>query len=138
MVELKMSRFLVLDSSVLFAIFEKDVPIDLSSIINLVHPKRMIILSPCREEIERRIASGSPRERSIARSIIATISKLGIEEEEHEIEVCDEAIISYCKGKRNVVVATLDNELKNRLLKEGISVIYFRASKKPVLEEPQV
>ena len=133
-----MSRLLVLDSSVLFAIFEKDVPIDLSSIIDLVHPKRMVVLSSCLGEIEHKMASGSPRERSIARSIIATIRKLGIDEEECELEACDEAIISYCKGKRNVVVATLDNELKNRLLKEGIAVIYLRASKKPVLEEPQV
>ncbi len=133
-----MSRLLVLDSSVLFAIFEKDVPIDLSSIIDLVHPKRMVVLSSCLMEIEHKMASGSPRERSIARSIIATISKLGIEEEEHELEACDEAIISYCRGKRKVVVATLDNELKNRLLKEGIAVIYLRAGKKTVLEEPRV
>jgi len=133
-----MSRLLVLDSSVLFAIFKKDVPIDLSSIIDLVHPRRMVVLSSCLREIEHKMASGSPRERSIARSIIATIRKLGIEEEEHELEACDEAIISYCRGKRNVVVATLDNELKNRLLKEGIAVIYLRAGKKTVLEEPRV
>jgi len=133
-----MSRVLVVDSSVLFAIFEKDVPIDLSSIIDMVHPKRMVILSPCLKEIKRKMVSGSPKEKSVARGIIDALRKLGIDEEEHEFRVCDEAIIAYCKGKRNVVVATLDNELKNRLLKEGISVIYLRAGKKPVLESPKV
>jgi len=133
-----MSKLLVLDSSVLFAIFEKDVPINLSSIIDLVHPNRTIILSSCLKEIEGKMTSSSFRDRSIAQSIISTINKLGIEKEEHKLEVCDEAIISYCRGKRNVVVATLDNELKNRLLKEGIAVIYIRAGKKTVFEEPQV
>ncbi|HIE23333.1 MAG TPA: hypothetical protein EYP68_03790 [Candidatus Korarchaeota archaeon] len=134
-----MPKILLIDTSVLFAVFEKDVPIDLSSIIELVHPKRIGVLSQCLKEIEHKMRYGSIRERSIARSLISTMEKLGI----HEIrvegpEACDEAIISYCKGKRDVVVATLDNELKNRLLKDGISVIYLRAGKKPVLEGSQI
>ena len=133
-----MSRKLVVDSSVLFAIFEKDVPIDLSSIIDLVRPSRIVILTPCLREIERKMLSGSPREKSIARSIINIIEKLGLEIEEDKSEICDEAIISYCDGKRNVVVATLDNELKNRLLAKGVGVIYLRAGKRPILEIPEV
>ncbi|RLG42381.1 MAG: hypothetical protein DRO05_01330 [Thermoproteota archaeon] len=133
-----MSRELVVDSSVLFAIFEKDVPIDLSTIIDLVHPSRTVILTSCLREIERKMLSGSPREKSIARSIINMIEKLGLEIEEAKSEICDEAITSYCSGRENVVVATLDNELKSKLLAKGVGVIYLRAGKRPILEVPKV
>jgi rRNA-processing protein FCF1 len=134
-----MPKILLIDTSVLFAVFEKEVPIDLSSIIDLVHPRRIAVLSQCLKEIERKMKCGSIRERSVARSVISTMEELGIDEIEVEgPDTCDEAIISYCKGRRDVVVATLDNELKNRLLKDGVSVIYLRAGKKPVLEGPQI
>ncbi len=132
-----MSRLLVIDTSVLLAIFERQVSFDLSSVIEMAHPSKTIVLSSCMDEIRRKLRSGSQMEKLVASSIIEALKRLGVKEE-RALKACDEAIVEFCQDKKGVIVATFDIELKKKLLDKGIPVIYLRAGKKLMLEEPGI
>jgi len=125
-------RELVLDTSFLLGIFEKKIPISLSHLMDLVPGAALVTLSPCLEELREKAGSGSPA----ARAALNSLSEIGVAVREAE-ELADEAIVEYASaGPGRRVVVTLDNALKNRCLERGVPVVYLRAGKRLVLEDP--
>ncbi len=125
-------RELVLDTSFLLGIFEKKVPVSLSHLFDLVPGARLVTLTSCLEELRIKAEERDPA----ARSVLSSLPALKIEVRESS-GPADEAIVKYSStGSGSRVVVTLDNALKNRCLERGVPVVYLRAGKRLVLEDP--
>ncbi len=125
-------RELVLDTSFLLGIFEKKIPLSLSHLLDLIPRARLVTLSSCLEELRVKAEDGDPA----ARSALNSLSGMGIQVRE-SAGPADEAILEYSSsGAGSRVVVTLDNALKNRCLERGVPVVYLRAGKRLVLEDP--
>ncbi|ADG12832.1 type II toxin-antitoxin system VapC family toxin [Methanocaldococcus infernus] len=88
----------------------------------------VVILKPIKEELEKLLSSKDIKGKeklaiSLALSKIKNYKFLDIE------GYADEVIYRYAKSKKNVIVATNDKELKNRLLESKIPVMCVRQKK---------
>lgn len=136
-------RHLLVDSSVLYAIFAGEVSFSFSDLAETAGlPQRVLMLEKCIEELEKMSNEREGRARKTIEAIFSNLEAMGIgvvESENPETQMgmdCDSAILAYCRSRKgSIVVATLDVDLKNRLLGEGIPVIYLRAGKRLILEE---
>lgn len=125
-------RELVLDTSFLLGIFEKKVPVSLSHLLDLVPGARLVTLTSCLGELRAKAEERDPA----ARSVLSSLSALGVEVRESS-GPADEAIVEYSSARAGSrVVVTLDNALKNRCLERGVPVVYLRAGKRLILEDP--
>ncbi len=107
----------------------REVRISLSEISRLVgYNPEFVTLEECVEELQK-LGRREP--------IMNFLSRLGVEivRSTRRHTTADEAILDFAKNER-VIVATLDRKLKNRLLEMGVPVIYLRAGKKLVLDDP--
>ncbi len=119
----------MLDTSIIACSLKKEVKISLSEISQLVgYNPKFVVLEECVKELQK-LCKKEP--------VINFLSKLGVEiiQSERKHATADEAILDFARSER-VIVATLDRKLKNRLLEMRVPVIYLRAGKKLVLDDP--
>jgi len=88
----------------------------------------LVVLEPVLRELEELSKSRSPKLSRQAKSALELAKKLKVLSV-GPFEDADSAILSYAK-ERFCVVATTDLELKKKLRKAGIPVVFVRALKK--------
>ena len=94
----------------------------------LVAPRAVI------EELNRLTSQGRPIEKRRARFALNLMRTWGVEVVESPSCVRVDDAILECALKRGCVVATNDVELKSRLRKLGVPVVYLRGGKRLALE----
>ncbi len=125
------SRYIVLDTSFLMALTELRF-LSLGDLRKFYPNARLITTKSVVKELESFLKG----KRRIAASVaLQVIEKHGISVDGRYCGEADDDIMALAK-ELGAVVATFDLELKERLLKEGVPVIYLRAGKKLVLDDP--
>ena len=126
-------RYIVLDTSFLMALSEKK-SISLDDLFRLYPKAKLVTTKSVISEIKGHLDG---KRRSQARISLEIVERYNIGIFEDYDGSADEDVLKLSKelGKGAVVV-TFDLELKERLLDLGIPVIYLRAGKKLVFEDP--
>ncbi len=83
------------------------------------------VLTATINELNRMLTSGRPKEKIESKLALELAKKCEIIEYEASVDNADRAIIEYAR-KNRVIVATNDIELRRRLRKLGIPVIFLR------------
>ncbi len=124
-------RYIILDTSFLMALAELRF-LSLSDLTRFYPNARLITTRSVIKELESFLKGKRRVSASVA---LQVIERHGVLVEEGYGGEADEDLIALAK-ELGGVVATFDLELKERLLSEGIPVIYLRAGKKLVLDDP--
>ncbi len=122
------------DTNLLMAVFEGPVNV-IERVEELLETKvRPVILRLQLQELER-IASSKKRQKAarIASTVLEYVKKRAFEVFEGGEGAVDDAIVEVSK-REGYIVATNDRELRRRLRKEGISVVYMKGDGKIELE----
>jgi len=117
-----------LDSSFLLGITELSVGME--ELIS-IYPKAELLTT---RSVIRELEGLAERKRR-ARVAIEVVREYGVRVLEEFDSEADEDIVRAAK-ELGCAVVTFDLKLKNELLKEGVAVVYLRAKKKLVLEDP--
>jgi rRNA-processing protein FCF1 len=121
-------RRVLLDSSFLLGITELSVGME--ELIS-IYPKAELITT---KSVIRELEKLAERKRG-AKVAMEVVRGYGVRVLEEFDREADEDIVRAAK-ELGCAVATFDLELKNKLLREGIPVVYLRAKKKLILEDP--
>ncbi len=115
---------ILLDTSILLTPFE--LGIDLASEIsrNIPGKHKLITITPVARELERKKGSLGKK----------LLDALGVEVIEYKGKNADEAILEFATEEKEVVVATNDIDLRNKLRKRRIPVLFVRGKQKLMLE----
>ncbi len=124
-------RYIVLDTSFLMALTELRF-LSLSDLRKFYPNAKLITTKSVVKELESFLGGGRRVSASVA---LQVIERHGIIVDEKYRGEADEDLIALAK-ELGAVVVTFDLKLKERLLREGIPVIYLRAGKKLVLDDP--
>ena len=123
-------KFVILDSNSIMMLFEFS--IDLEDELNkLIGKHNIIIPKPIYGELEFLSKHGKGKKRIIAKASLKLISRYNVVDIDEKTG--DDSVFSTAR-QTNGIVVTNDKELKNRLKKISISVIFLRAKKKLVME----
>ena len=112
----------VLDTNFLMMLVERPSNI-IESVYRVLNPAVLEVPSCVTDELIRISSS-----RHVKKSKIAALSLEIVKSNMKVIEVSkegsvDDKIISYARGKENIFIATLDHELKKRLMRENLKCI---------------
>lgn len=125
-----MARRVIVDSNFLMIPFEAglDVFEELEKILSVkVEP---VLLPPVAEELERIAFKGKPKTRRLASSALKLVERcVRLEYDRRAGESVDDYLVRVAR-ETGFPVATADLELKGRLRREGIPVIYLRGGRK--------
>ena len=130
----KIAIKVLFDTNFLMAAFEGPVDV-VERVEELLEAKvRPIILKSQLRELER-IASSDERQKAarIARAALEYMKKKGFEVVENGGRAVDDAIVETSK-REGYIVATNDRELRRRLRRSGVNVIYMKSDGKFELE----
>ncbi|HDI73612.1 MAG TPA: hypothetical protein ENF57_01215 [Candidatus Korarchaeota archaeon] len=125
-------RYLILDTSFLMALGDLRF-LSLEDLLRLYPKASFVTTKSVVKELENLIGS---RRRVQARISLEILSKYGVRVFEDYDGEADDDVLELAMKLKNAAVATFDLELKERLLRMGIPVIYLRAGKKLVLDDP--
>ncbi|RDD53241.1 MAG: hypothetical protein BA066_05455 [Candidatus Korarchaeota archaeon NZ13-K] len=118
-------RRLLLDASFLMALTE--LTLSMEDLLALYPRAELLTTASVVEELR----SAGRR----ARVALEVLRSYGVKILSSESDDADDDLLR-CAKRMGCAVATLDLELRRRLLKEGITVIYLRAGKKLVVDDP--
>ncbi len=121
-------RRILLDSSFLLGITE--LSIGMEELLS-IYPRAELLTT---RSVMRELEELAGRKRR-ARVSMEVVRKYGVKVLEGFDGEADEDIVRAAK-ELGCAVATFDLKLKNELLREGVAVVYLRAKKKLVLEDP--
>ena len=128
-----MMRRVILDSNFLFIPFQFQIDI-LEELENLIGKFEPIALSTTMEELEKLSKERSEKTKRQALSALKLTERCTIiKVERNQVETNDDVILRKARDW-NCGVATNDRELRRRLRKEAIPVIYLRQRKRLQLE----
>jgi len=120
----------ILDSSAVMMPFEFSIELE-EELTRLLGKYRIIMLTPILRELEYLSKHGKGKKKSIAKASLKLV-------ENYEIMDVDEKhgdnAIFYMAKKLKAIVVTNDKELKKRLQKIAVSVVYLREKQKLMLE----
>ena len=123
-------KIVILDSSAVMMPFEFSIELE-EELTRLLGKYRIIMLTPILRELEYLSKHGKGKKKSIAKASLKLV-------ENYEIMDVDEKhgdnAIFYMAKKLKAIVVTNDKELKKRLQKIAIPVIYLREKQKLMLE----
>ncbi|MCD6348558.1 MAG: hypothetical protein J7L91_02925 [Candidatus Korarchaeota archaeon] len=125
-------RYLILDASFLMALGDL-MFLSLEDLLRLYPKASFVTTKSVVKELENLIGS---RRRVQARISLEILSKYGVRVFEDYDGEADYDLLELAMKLKNAAVVTFDLELKERLLRIGIPVIYLRAGKKLVLDDP--
>ncbi len=125
-------RYLILDTSFLMALGDLRF-LSLEDLLRLYPKASFVTTKSVVKELENLIGS---RRGVQARISLEILSKYGVRVFEDYDGEADDDVLELAMKLKNAAVATFDLELKERLLRMGIPVIYLRAGKKLVLDDP--
>ncbi len=125
-------RYLILDASFLMALGDL-MFLSLEDLLRLYPKASFVTTKSVVKELENLIGS---RRRVQARISLEILSKYGVRVFEDYDGEADDDVLELAMKLKNAAVVTFDLELKERLLRIGIPVIYLRAGKKLVLDDP--
>jgi len=89
----------------------------------------IVILSPVKEELEKLLRSGDLKGNEKLAINLALAKIRNYKLVDYNANYADEAILNYAKENKNVIVATNDKELKEKLMENNIPVIVVRQKK---------
>ncbi|XRP97736.1 PIN domain-containing protein [Methanocaldococcus sp. 16A] len=119
---------IVPDTNFLIYVFKHKINFDYE-IERAINSKfEIVILSPVKEELEKLLRSGDlkGKEKLAINLALAKIKNYKLINHEG---YADEAILNYAKENENVIVATNDKELKEKLIENNIPVMVVRQKK---------
>ncbi|WP_048202573.1 type II toxin-antitoxin system VapC family toxin [Methanocaldococcus bathoardescens] len=119
---------IVPDTNFLIYVFKHKINFDYE-IERVINSKfEIVILSPVKEELEKLLRSGDlkGKEKLAVNLALAKIKNYKLINYEG---YADEVILNYAKENKNVIVATNDKELKEKLMENNIPVIVVRQKK---------
>jgi len=123
-------KTVILDSSAILMLFEFQVDLE-DELTRLVGKYNIIIPKPIYDELEFLSQHGKGKKRINAKASLKLINRYDVVDVDEKTG--DDSVFSLARQTKSVVV-TNDKELKNRLKKISISVIFLRAKKKLVME----
>jgi len=123
-------KTVILDSSTILMPFEFQVDLE-DELTELVGKYHIIIPRPIYDELEFLSKHGKGKKRINAKASLKLIKKYDIVDVDEKMG--DDSVFLLARQTKGIVV-TNDKELKNRLKKISISVIFLRAKKKLVIE----
>ena len=123
---------MILDASFLMALGDL-MFLSLEDLLRLYPKASFVTTKSVVKELENLIGS---RRRVQARISLEILSKYGVRVFEDYDGEADDDVLELAMKLKNAAVVTFDLELKERLLRIGIPVIYLRAGKKLVLDDP--
>jgi len=123
-------KTVILDSSTILMLFEFQVDLE-DELTRLVGKYNIIIPRPIYDELEFLSQHGKGKKRINAKASLNLVKKYEIVDVDEKTG--DDSVFSLARETKCIVV-TNDKELKNRLKKISISVIFLRAKKKLVIE----
>ena len=120
---------IVPDTNFLIYVFKHKINFDYEIERALNAKFKIIILSPVKEELERLLKSGDlkGKEKLAVNLALAKIKNYKLID--YNANYADEAILNYAKENKNVIVATNDKELKEKLIENNIPVMVVRQKK---------
>ncbi len=124
-------KYIVLDTSFLMALSELRF-LNLGDLTRFYPNARLITTKSVVKELKGFLRGKRKAAASVA---LQVIEKHNVVVDERYCGEADEDIIALAK-ELGAAVATFDLELKERLLEGGIPVVYLRAGKKLVLDDP--
>jgi len=89
----------------------------------------IVILSPVKEELEKLLRSGDLKGNEKLAINLALAKIRNYKLVDYNANYADEAILNYAKENKNVIVATNDKELKEKLMENNIPVMVVRQKK---------
>ena len=124
------NKVVILDTSIALAVFENLIDLE-EKLVELLGNCKIVVPSTVKREIENLARYGEGKARINAKSALRYIKRFEVVESmEREV---DKAIIELA-SKLKAAVATNDRELKKKLRKLDLPVIYTRERKKLSLE----
>ncbi|MCD6411354.1 MAG: PIN domain-containing protein [Thermoplasmata archaeon] len=124
------NKVVILDTSVALAVFENLIDLE-EKLVELLGDYKIVVPSTVKREIENLARYGKGKARINAKSALRYIKRFEVVESmEREV---DKSIIELA-SKLRAAVATNDRELKKKLRKLDLPVIYTRERKKLSLE----
>ena len=123
-------KTVILDSSALMMLFEFQVDLE-DELTRLVGKYHIIIPKPIYDELEFLSKHGRGKKRINAKASLKLVNRYNVVDVEEKTG--DDSVFSLARQTKGIVV-TNDKELKNRLKKISVSVIFLRAKKKLVME----
>ena len=120
---------IVPDTNFLIYVFKHKINFDYEIERALNAKFEIIILSPVKEELEKLLKSGDlkGKEKLAVNLALAKIKNYKLID--YNANYADEAILNYAKENKNVIVATNDKELKEKLIENNIPVMVVRQKK---------
>lgn len=119
-------KVVILDTSMILAVFENFIDLE-GNLIDLIGKYKVIIPSSVLRELRGLAYYGKGKKRVNAKSALEYIKRFEIMESKER--GVDESILNLAK-KFKAVVATNDKELRRKLRRESLPVIYLRGRKK--------
>ena len=126
----KIHKTVILDSSAVLMLFEFSIDLE-KELTRLLGSYHIVIPTPIVSELEFLSENGRGEKKTKAKASLELIKKydtINVDEKGG-----DDSILDLAK-KINGIVVTNDRELRNRLKKISLSVIFLRAKKKLVME----
>jgi len=124
------NKVVILDTSIALAVFENLIDLE-EELVELLGDYKIVVPSTVKREIENLAKYGKGKARINAKSALRYIKRFEVVESmEREV---DKSIIELA-SKLRAAVATNDRELKKKLRKLDLPVIYTRERKKLSLE----
>jgi len=124
------NKVVILDTSIALAVFENLIDLE-EKLVELLGDYKIVVPSTVKREIENLAKYGKGKARINAKSALRYIKRFEVVESmEREV---DKSIIELA-SKLRAAVATNDRELKKKLRKLDLPVIYTRERKKLSLE----
>ena len=124
-------RFVILDTSAIFMVFEYSIDIT-QELLRLLGSYHIIILSAVVDEIKILLEQGSGKQRKLAKLASKYILKYEIEDI-GKGETVDDIILSAA-DELSAIVMTNDKELRKRLKKKKITQIFLRQKQYLMME----
>lgn len=126
----KIHKTVILDSSAVLMLFEFSIDLE-KELTRLLGNYHIVIPTPIVRELEFLSENGKGEKKTKAKASLKLIKKydtINVDEKGG-----DDSILDLAK-KINGIVVTNDRELRNRLKKLSLSVIFLRSKKKLVME----
>ncbi|ACV24478.1 PIN domain-containing protein [Methanocaldococcus fervens] len=120
---------IVPDTNFLIYVFKHGINFDYE-IERAINSKfEIVILSSVKEELEKLLKSGNlkGKEKLAVNLALAKIKKYKLVD--YSANYADEAILNYATENKNVIVATNDKELKEKLMENNVPVMVVRQKK---------